>query len=118
MARARVRLCMKAARRSNQPTKLDKANLKTMALENLRQELRNHVEGLELDGNVAPEDEWRGFKNAVTDASQEERRRAFSLVKRLRWQSKHAWRGFNVCQITGTWGDKQRWRYKGSETLT
>ncbi len=56
MVRACVRLRMKAARRANRPTKSDTANLKTTALENLRQELRNHVEGLELDENVSPDE--------------------------------------------------------------
>ncbi len=58
MVRARVRLCMKADRSSNLPTKLGTATLKTTAVGDLRLELRNHFQGLKLDEDASPEDEW------------------------------------------------------------
>ncbi len=58
MVRACLCLRMKAAHMSNRPAKLDTAKLKTAALENLRRELRNLFEGLELDKDASPEDEW------------------------------------------------------------
>ncbi len=41
-----------------------------------------------------------------------------SLVKRLRWQSKRAWRGYKVFQITGILEGKQREHYAGIAMLT
>ncbi len=70
MVPARVRLRMKAACLSNRPAKVDTAKLITTALENLRLELRNRFEGLQLDEGAYPEDEWRELKVAVTDAFQ------------------------------------------------
>ncbi len=58
MVRARLRLCMKAAHISNRSAKLDTAKLKTVALEHLRLDLRNRFEGLQLDDDASPEDEW------------------------------------------------------------
>ncbi len=55
MVRGRLRLRMKTARISNHPAKVDKAKLKTVALEHLRMDLRNRFEGLQLD-----EDAQRG----------------------------------------------------------
>ncbi len=95
---------MKAARISNYPAKLDTAKLKKAALEHLRLDLRNRFKGLQVDKDASPEDEWRELKGAVADASQEKRVVAVgtgSLVKRLRWVSMRAWRGFKVHQITG-----------------
>ncbi len=51
MARTRLRLRTKAARLSNHPAIRD-----TAELENLCQELRNRVEGLEIDGGASLED--------------------------------------------------------------
>ncbi len=65
MLRARVHLRMKAARLSNRPAKLDTANSKTTALENLGLELWNRFDYLELDGDASLEDEWRELKGAV-----------------------------------------------------
>ncbi len=59
MARARLHLRMKAARIPNRPAKFDTAKLKTAALEHLRLDLRNRFEGLQLDEDASPEDEWR-----------------------------------------------------------
>ncbi len=61
MVRARLR--MKAARISNRPAKLDTAKLKTVALEHLRLDLRNRFEGLQLDDDASPEDEWRELRD-------------------------------------------------------
>ncbi len=58
MVRDSVRQRLKAVRLSNCPAKLVTTKLKTTALENLRQELRNRFEGLELDDDTSPEDEW------------------------------------------------------------
>ncbi len=69
MVRARLRLRMKAAHVSNRPVKLDTAKLKTEALEHLQLDLRNHFEGLQLDEDASPEDEWQELKDAVADAS-------------------------------------------------
>ncbi len=57
MVRARLRLRIKAARISNRPAKLDTAKFKTVALEHLRLDLRNRLEGLQLDEDACPEDE-------------------------------------------------------------
>ncbi len=59
MVRARLRL-----RFSNRPAKLDTAKLKRVALELLRRNLRDCFEGLELDEDASPEDEWRELKDA------------------------------------------------------
>ncbi len=82
------------------------AKLKTVALEHLRLDLRNRFEGLQLDEDASPEDEWRELKDAVANASQahlgktRRRRRGWvtgekialaeqaPLEKRLRWLSK------------------------------
>ncbi len=56
--RSRLRLRKKAARISNCPARLDTAKLKTVALEHLRLDLRNRFEGLQLDEDACPEDEW------------------------------------------------------------
>ncbi len=61
---------MRAARISNRPTKLDTAKMKTVALENLRLDLRNRFEGLQLNEDTSTEDEWRELKDAVADACQ------------------------------------------------
>ncbi len=58
MVRDSVRQRLKAVRLSNYPAKLVTTKLKTTPLENLRQELRNRFEGLELDDDTSPEDEW------------------------------------------------------------
>ncbi len=90
MVRARLRLRMKAARIPNCQAKFDMVKLKTVAPEHLRLDLRNRFEGLQLDEDASPEDEWRDFKDAVADASQahlgktRRRRRDCSLAKRLR----------------------------------
>ncbi len=76
--------------------------------EHLRLDLRNRFEALELDEDASSEDEWRELKDAAADTSQahlggtHRRRRDWALMKRLCWQSKRAWRGFNVRQITGS----------------
>ncbi len=70
IVRARLRPRMMAAYISNRPAKLDKAQLKTVALQHLRLDLRNRVEGLQLDENTLPENEWREIKDAVAYASQ------------------------------------------------
>ncbi len=57
------------ARISNHPPKLGTANLKKTALDHLRLDLRNRLEGLELEGNTSPEDEWRDLKDTFADAS-------------------------------------------------
>ncbi len=57
MAHARVCLRMKAGRLCNRPVKLSAAKLKTTAVKNLRLELHNRFDGLELDENASPEDE-------------------------------------------------------------
>ncbi len=107
MVRARLCLRMKAARISNCPARLDTAKLKTFALEHLRLDLQNRFEGLQLDEDVFPEDYYRELKDAVADASQAHLGKKAvavgtgSLVKRLRWLSKRAWRGIKVHQITG-----------------
>ncbi len=67
MVRARLR--MKAAHVSNRPVKLHTAKLKTVALEHLRLDLRNRFEGLQLDEDASPVDEWQELKDAVADAS-------------------------------------------------
>ncbi len=59
---------MKAARIPNRPAKLGTAKLKTFAPEHLRLDLRNRFEGLQLDEDACPEDEW--LKDEVADASQ------------------------------------------------
>ncbi len=61
---------MKAARIPNRPVKFDTAKLKTAVLKNLRLDLRNRFEGMQLDEDASPEDEWRELKDAVADASQ------------------------------------------------
>ncbi len=61
---------MKAAHISNRPAKLDKAKLKTAAMEHTRLDLRNRFESLQLVEDASPEDEWRELKDAVADASQ------------------------------------------------
>ncbi len=53
MVLARLRLRVKAVSISNRPTKFDTAKLKTVALEHLRLDLRNHFEGLHLDEDVS-----------------------------------------------------------------
>ncbi len=60
---------MKATRNPNRPSKLDTSKLKTAALEHLRLDLRNRFEGMQLDEDASPEDEWRELKDAVADAS-------------------------------------------------
>ncbi len=60
---------MKVARISNRPAELDTAKLKTAALEHLRLDLWNRFEGLLLDEDAFPEEEWRDLKDAVADAS-------------------------------------------------
>ncbi len=57
MVPARLRLRMKAACISNHPVKRDTATLKTVALEQLRLDLRNRFEVLQLDEDASPEDE-------------------------------------------------------------
>ncbi len=64
IVRARLRL-----RVSNRPAKHDTSKLKIVALEHLRLDLRNRFEGLQLDEEASPEDEWRELKDAVADAS-------------------------------------------------
>ncbi len=64
MVRARLRL-----RFSNSPAKLDTAKLNRVAQEHFRLDLRNRFEGLQLDEDASPVDEWRELKYAVTDAS-------------------------------------------------
>ncbi len=59
MVRARLRLSLKAARIPNHPAKFNMAKLKTAALEHLRMYLRNRFQGLHLDEDATPEDEWR-----------------------------------------------------------
>ncbi len=44
---------MKASRIPNRPAQFDTAKLKTVALD-----LRNRFEGLQLDEDASPEDEW------------------------------------------------------------
>ncbi len=70
MVRARLRLRMKAARIPTRRAKLDTSKLTTAALEHLRLDLRNCFEGLRLDEDASPADEWRELKDAVADASQ------------------------------------------------
>ncbi len=70
MVRARLHLRMKATRSPNRPAKPDTSKLNTAALEHLRLDLRNRFEGLQLDEDASPEDEWRELKEAVADASQ------------------------------------------------
>ncbi len=68
--RSRLRLRMKATYISNRPAKLDTAQLKTVALQHLRLDQRNRFEGLQLDENTLPENEWLEIKDAVAYASQ------------------------------------------------
>ncbi len=70
MVRPRLRLRMKVARISNCPAKLDTARLKAVALKRLRLDLRNRFEGLQLNEDASPADEWRELKDAVAGASQ------------------------------------------------
>ncbi len=86
---------MKAACIPNRPATLDTSKLKTAALEHLRLDLRNRFEGLQLNEDASPEDEWRELKDAVAAVG------TGILVKRLLWQSMRAWREFKVHQITG-----------------
>ncbi len=65
MVRARLLPRMKATRIPNRPAKFDTAKVKTAALD-----LRDRFEGLQLDEDASPEDEWRELKDAVADASQ------------------------------------------------
>ncbi len=53
-AMVRARLRTKAARISNCPSKLNTAKLKSVALEYLRLDVRNHFEGLQLDEDYSP----------------------------------------------------------------
>ncbi len=55
MARARLRLRMKAARISNRRAKLNTVKVKTVAL---RLDLRNRFEGLQLNKDASPKDKW------------------------------------------------------------
>ncbi len=64
-----ARLRMKAARISNRPAKLETLKLKTVPLEQFRLDLRNRFEGLQLDEDASPEDEWRELKDAFANAS-------------------------------------------------
>ncbi len=57
MVRARLRLCMKAARISNHPAKSDTEKLKKSALKHLQLDLGNHYEDLQLDEDASSEDE-------------------------------------------------------------
>ncbi len=57
MAHARVCLRMNAGRLCNRPAKISAAKLKTTVVKNLRLELQNRFDGLELDENASPEDE-------------------------------------------------------------
>ncbi len=59
---------MKAARISNRPAKLDTEKLKTVALKHRLLELRNCVEGLQVDEDASEEDEWRELKDEVAGA--------------------------------------------------
>ncbi len=59
---------MKAARISSRQVKLDTANLKTVALEQIRLDLRNRFNGVQLDEDATLEDEWRDLKDAVAGA--------------------------------------------------
>ncbi len=68
MVRAHLR--MKAARIPNRPVKLDTSKLKAATLEHLRLDTQNRFEGLQLDEDASPGDEWRELKDAVADASQ------------------------------------------------
>ncbi len=45
------------------------AKLKIVALEHLPLDLWNRLEGLQIDEDVIPKDEWRDLKDAVADAS-------------------------------------------------
>ncbi len=108
MVRARMHLRMKAARISNRLAKLDTPKLKTVALEHLRLDLRNRFEGLQIDEDAYPEDEWRELKTRSQTLLRhiyEKRAVAVgtgSLVKRLRWQSKRVWRGFKCTKSPGS----------------
>ncbi len=66
MVRAGLYLRMKAARICNRPAKLDTAKLKTVAPGNLRLDNQNRFEGLLINEDASPEDEWRELKDAVT----------------------------------------------------
>ncbi len=100
LVQARLRLCVKTVSISNRPTKLDTAKLKTVALEHLRLDLRNHFEGLQLDEDISRKtnDESSNTRSHTPHRQiLEEHAVAVgngSLVKRLRWQTKRAWRGF------------------------
>ncbi len=72
---------MKAARIPNRPAALDTSKLKTAALQHLRLDLRNRFEGLQLDEDASPEDEWRELKDVVADASQAH----LGKTRRRRW---------------------------------
>ncbi len=58
MVQARLPLRMKAVRISNHLAKLDTAKIKRVAPEHLRLYRRNRFEGLQLDEDASPEDEW------------------------------------------------------------
>ncbi len=65
-----LRLRTKAARIYNRSAKLNRAKLKTVVLEHLGLDIRNSFDGLQLDEDASPEDEWRELKDAVANASQ------------------------------------------------
>ncbi len=56
MVRARLRLRMKVTRISNCPARLNTAKLKKIALEHLRLDLQNRLEGLHVDEDASPEE--------------------------------------------------------------
>ncbi len=45
-------------------------DLVDVLLDNLRMELRNQFEGLELDGDASPGDEWQELKDTAAETSQ------------------------------------------------
>ncbi len=106
MVRARLRPRMKAARTSNRPAKLDTAKLKTVALEHLGLDLRNRFEGSTRMPPRRTNGESSKTRSQTLPRHISEKRAIAvgtgSLVKRLHWQSKRAWRGFKVHQITGS----------------
>ncbi len=114
MVRARLRLRMKAACMPNRPAKFDTTKLKTAALEHLRLDLRNRFEGVQLDEDASPEDEWRELNDAVADASQahlgktRRRRRLAEQAHLARIQSTSNHRDLKQANNKGTTSRSQR----------
>ncbi len=88
---------------------------KKVALEHLWLDLWKRFEGLQLDEDAFPEDEWRELKDAAAGASQ-------ALLGKMRHQdwvtNETIAFAEQTHQITGNWEGKQRGHYSGIATLT